>query len=179
MSYSDIRNSLHYWNYIEHSRSLKLAADENLKLFDLSNQEPSSERNETKGVGLLNSTMLLYAVSVEIIFKARALFEVKDNILNGEIENFKQFMNIWKGNTNGHDFFRIKEHYGIEVSEDYLKVFNELLSFTSWAGRFPYPRGENDIVHFESGNARRGSLGMDYDIKINEFIEEQIKIMTE
>ena len=179
MKYRDIRQSLHYYTYIEHSKSLKLAADENLKLFLSSNEEPPSLLNDAKGLGLLNSTMLLYAVSVELILKGRGLYEERDNILSGEIVNYSDFMKKWGGHRNGHDFFKLIEHYKIELTETENKIFNELISFTSWAGRFPFPIKEHEIVDFENGNGKRGSLNMKYGDEIGKFISTQLNIVTE
>lgn len=70
-------------------------------------------------------------------------------------------------------------NYRIDVYEDNLKIFNELLSFTSLTGRFPYPRSENDIINFENNKSSPGSLGIGYNIKIGKFIENQVKIISE
>jgi hypothetical protein len=179
MDYRDIRQSLHYGTYIEQSRGLKLAADENLKLFLLSNDDTPTERNESKGVGLLNSTMLLYAISIELIIKARGLYEERDSIINGDIKNFGEFMKKWGGNKDGHNFFKIIDFYKIEISDIDNKIFDELKSFAIWAGRFPFPRREEDIVLFESGKGKRGSLGEDYAKEIDRFISNQVKEMTQ
>jgi hypothetical protein len=179
MKYLDIRQSLHYSTYTEHSKSLKLAADENLKLFLFSNDEPPSLTSDTKSVGLFNSTMLLYAVCIELMLKGRGLYEERDNILNGDIVDYSGFMKKWGGHKNGHDFFKIIEHYNIELTETENKIFKELISFTSWAGRFPFPIREHEIVNFENGNGKRGSLNMKYGDEIGKFISAQISIITD
>lgn len=179
MDYSNIRESLHYCTYIQQATSLKLAANENLKLFILSNNEGRTEENESKSLGLLNSTMLLYAVSIELIIKARALYVERENIINGDIKNFNEFMNKWKGKKSGHDFFKIIDFYQLKITDAENKIFNELISFTTWAGRFPFPLREEDILLFENDQTKRGSLSEDYAKEIDRFISNQIKIMTE
>lgn len=179
MDFTNIRSSLHFWTYIDKSRSLKLAADENLKLYLLSNYDEPTEENESKGLGLLNSTMLLYAVSIELIIKARALYEERDNIINGDIKNFSEFMKKWGGSRDGHNFFKIIDFYKIEISDVDNEIFDELKSFAIWAGRFPFPRREEEILLFENGQIKRGSLGEDYTQEIDRFISNQISIMTE
>ena len=131
----DIRQSLNYQIYIEHSKSLKYAGDENLKLF-LSNQQKI--KNNYLQVGLQSSTMLLYAVSIELILKARGLYEEKEEIKMGNIKNYKDFLKKWGGNFDGHNFFKIIDHYNLIISESHQKILYELISFTTWAGRFHF-----------------------------------------
>jgi len=54
----------------------------------------NNERIHT--LGPLRGSMLMYAVSLELILKSSALFEEKDSILNGQISSFKDFMKQWK-----------------------------------------------------------------------------------
>ena len=177
MSDFDIRQSLHYSTYVEHAKSLKLAADENLKLFLSLIEKPQNDEIRTKCVGLYNSTMLLYAVCVEILLKGRGLYIEKEDIKNGTIENYGQFMKRWGGHKDGHNFFKIIEHYKIGIPEKHQKILMELKSFTNWAGRFPFPKSENDTLMFENGKGKRGSLNKKYKDEINFFFLEQIKQM--
>lgn len=175
----DIRQSLHYSTYIEHSKGLKLAADENLKLFLSLIEKPQNDKVRTKCVGLYNSTMLLYAVSVEIVLKARGLHMEKEDIKSGCIENYHEFMRRWGGHRDGHNFFKIIQHYEIPVSEKHWKILKELKNFTNWAGRFPFPKRENDVLLFENGEGKRGSLNKRYNKEINLFFLEQINQMQD
>tara|TARA_R110000765_G_scaffold157338_2_gene260587 strand:- start:1041 stop:1283 length:243 start_codon:yes stop_codon:yes gene_type:complete len=73
---SEIRASLHYAVYIDHCKSLKIAGDENAALFfENKLKRLNSDNHRIKLLGLFRSTMILYAVSTELIIKARALFE--------------------------------------------------------------------------------------------------------
>ncbi|WP_298520043.1 hypothetical protein [uncultured Kordia sp.] len=173
----DIPNSLHFYTYYEHSYSLKLAADENSNMFSSIATQPLTENNRLKGIGLFNASMLLYAVSVELILKARALFEEKDRIKNGEIKNLKDFLKTWKGDSNGHDFFQIIKYYKIDVSEEHHNIFLELKEYAQWAGRFPFSLKYNDTKQLGSNNRSPGGLKQIYNKKINEFIESQKIIM--
>ncbi|TYP74202.1 hypothetical protein [Aquimarina intermedia] len=168
----DIRSSLNYTVYIEHSQCLKIAADQNDELFIKAIQDRNSERQLQ--VGLLNSTMLLYSVSVELIFKARALYEEREDILSGKITDFNSFMNQWKkSRSHGHDYFQIIEHYKLALEPEEKKVFKELLSYTSWAGRFPFPMKEEEIEKLEKGFGSRGKFNKKYRSIIETFIQNQ------
>tara|TARA_R110002020_G_scaffold122250_1_gene277504 strand:+ start:670 stop:1194 length:525 start_codon:yes stop_codon:yes gene_type:complete len=169
----DIRQSLNYQTYIEHSKSLKYAGDENLNLF-LSN---TKNKNTSLQVGLHSSTMLLYAVSIELILKARGLYEEKEEIKMGNVKNYREFLKRWGGNFDGHNFFKIIDHYNLIISEKHQKIFNELISFTTWAGRFPFPKPENETLQFENGNGQRGKLNSRFEKEIELFILNQIIIM--
>ncbi len=80
---NDIRPSLHYGTYIEHARTIKLAADENNRAFyELVNKVPSEE-NRLKGLGLFRASLLMYAVSIELTLKAVGLYEERENIKSG------------------------------------------------------------------------------------------------
>ena len=74
-------------------------------------------------LGLFRGSMLMYAVSLELILKARALFEEKDNILNGQISSFRDFMKQWKSKkTDGHGYMEIVNHYKIELSNEEIEL---------------------------------------------------------
>src|SRR5680860_1329599 len=104
MSDFDIRSSLHYNTYVEHAQSLKIAADKNLELFlDTTKEWFKQDNGRVKNLGFLRATLLLYAVSVELILKARALNIEKEEIKKGKIKTFQDFLKKWKGKSNGHD----------------------------------------------------------------------------
>ena len=175
MSNLDIRDSLHYYTFYERSFSLKLAADENFNLFSsVASQPIGIGNNRLKGLGLFNSSMLLYAVSVELIIKARALFEEKDRISNGQIKSFNGFLG--KCEFNKHDYMEIIKKYKIDVSDEQHNIFSELKEYAKWAGRFPFPMKEQDVKDLESNYKSPGKLSA-YNEKIGEFIESQKIIM--
>ena len=171
----NIRDSLNFHTYIEHSNSLLIAADCNLEL--LKESFNSNPDGRLKSLGLFRSTKLLYAVSLELILKARGLYEERNNIMSGEISTFNNFLNKWKGKTNGHDFFKIIDTYKIEINEYDKKILNEMSQFTSWAGRFPYPKKESKVVEMEKKGRDLGSIGLRYKIWANEFHKRQVNIM--
>ena len=96
METSEIRESLHYLTYVEHSKSIKYAADENLRLFIANQKKEFSEANRIKELGFYRSTLLLYAISIELILKASGLFLELNAIKNGEINTFNDFLNKWR-----------------------------------------------------------------------------------
>ncbi|WP_421813438.1 hypothetical protein [Flagellimonas sp.] len=172
----NIRDSLNFHTYIEHSNSLLIAADCNLELLKESfNSNPNSR---LKSLGLFKSTKLLYAVSLELILKARGLYEERNNIMSGEISSFNGFLNKWKGKTNGHDFVKIIETYKIEINEDDKRMLNEMSEFTNWAGRFPYPKKESIVIEMEKKGRDLGSIGSRYKMWANEFHKRQVNIMA-
>ncbi|MFI1743136.1 hypothetical protein [Thalassobellus sediminis] len=122
--------------------------------------------------------MLMYAVSLELILKARALFEEKDNILNGQITSFKEFMNKWKSKkTDGHGYMEIVDHYKIELSKKEIELLNNFQNYTSWAGRFPFPKKEDEITDMEKNGRISGPLSSRHKKEIQEFLNKQIEAM--
>jgi hypothetical protein len=108
MKREEIRQSLSYDVYIEHSRSIKLAADENNRAFIKIVKEDMTEENRIKGLGLFRASLMLYAVSIELLLKAIALYKEESNILSGEIKTYDEFLKRLKGNKkNGHEFKNI------------------------------------------------------------------------
>jgi|ERR1035437_6143713 hypothetical protein len=178
MIHTEIRPSLDLYTHIEHAKSLKLAADENAKLFYECTKMPLDfEENRIKGLGLFRSSMLLYAVSIELILKARALYEERENIKNGQIKTFQDFLNKWKGKKgDGHSYNQIIKHYEIDLTIEEKKILEELQQYTSWAGRFPFPKKEDLIQEYEKGKDR-GSLSLEYIHGIEKIIEKQIEQM--
>lgn len=176
METSEIRQSLHYCTYIEHSKSMKLAADENTKLFIVSQKSMFSEEQRILQLGLFRSSMLLYALSVELILKARGLFIEIDSIISGKIKTYSDFSQRWK-KRSGHEFNGLIEYYKIELTSSETKIINNLQPYSIWAGRFPYPMNEDDVVKFEKGNGDSGFLSEGFIIKMEEFFESQISNM--
>ena len=171
------RNSLNFHKYIEHSNSIKLAANENLTLF-LKESSVFLSDNRIKLLGLFRSTMLLYAISIELIIKARGLFEEKQNIENGSISTFNDFLQKWRGKTDGHDYFKIIDFYKIELSQSEKILLENFVSYTSWAGRFPYPKKEIDVKNMEVTGRNHGSIGKGYKKEVKSFLDRQISIMS-
>jgi hypothetical protein len=174
----DIRNSLHFYTYIEHAESLKLAADENLDLFLEVVENWFTENDRIKTLGLSRSTMLLYSLSIELILKARALFIEKENIKSGQIKTFYDFMKKWKGKSNGHDYLQIVEYYKIKLDSSEIELLKNFQSHAVWAGRFPFPHKESEIIMLEEGLFHRGSLGIQNKFQIQNFINKQVSLMN-
>jgi len=121
--------------------------------------------------------MLLYSVSLELVLKARALFEERDSIINGTITTFKDFLNRWQGSQTGHDFFKIIEHYKIEIDFQDREMLNNFREYTGWAGRYPYPKDDLRVLEMEKEGRNHGSVGIRHKNWIHDFIERQTKIM--
>ncbi|KAA3649807.1 MAG: hypothetical protein DWP98_06305 [Bacteroidetes bacterium] len=176
MSQDEIRQSLSYGVYIEHSRSIKLAADENNKTFYKIANEFMTEKNRVKGLGLLSSSLMLYAISIELILKAVALYKETNNIISGEIKTYNDFLKKLKGkNNNGHEFKSIIEKYSINLTNSDLVLIGHLQDYTIWAGRFPFPIKENEIIKLENNNGSFGaSLSLSYINEIDNIIEKLV-----
>ncbi|KAB5490968.1 MULTISPECIES: hypothetical protein [Flagellimonas] len=172
----DVRDSLNFHTYIEHSQSLLVAADCNLDLLKESFKNEPNDR--IKSIGLFRSSKLLYAVSIELILKARGLFEERSSIKNGEIKSFNEYLNKWREKTNGHDFLKIIKKYNIEINEEDKSMLDEIAQFTSWAGRFPYPKNESTVIEMEKNGRNLGSIGLRYKVWANEFHKRQVYIMA-
>jgi hypothetical protein len=177
METSEIRKSLHYSTYIEHSLSLKSAADENLMLFISLQKDPFTEANRIKGLGLYRSTLLLYSVSLELILKARALFFEIENIKAKKIKDYNDFLNKWKNESNGHLFARLLDSYSISLKPEEKLLIENLQPYTIWDGRYPFPLKEKQVVEFEEGKMNHGLLKEDLITEIDKFIKNQIKEM--
>ncbi|MCF8716294.1 hypothetical protein JM658_15795 [Joostella atrarenae] len=155
---------------------MKFAADENAKLF-IEKVKNWNQENKSKVRGLFRSSMLLYAVSIELIIKARGLYAEKENIKNDSIKNFYDFLKIWKGKSDGHNYFKIIEHYNIKINPEEKELLENFLSYTSWAGRFPYPKREDEVLNMEINGRKHGKISEKYQSKVNNFIDQQIEFM--
>lgn len=173
-----IRDSLNHHTYIEHSRSILYAADKNLELLKTS-MDSKDQETRVKTLGLYRSTMLLYAVSLELILKARALFEEKEWLLDKSNATFKEFLSRWNGKKTGHDFFRIIEHYAIKITIEDQEMLENFKEFTGWAGRYPYPKDDSRAKKMEKKGRNLGTVGSRYKNWAHAFIEREIKVMTE
>ncbi|SMC55740.1 hypothetical protein [Cellulophaga tyrosinoxydans] len=175
--YNEIRSSLKWSIYEEHALSLKLAADDSFeKGKEIMQIRDQNER--IHALGLFRGSMLMYAVSLELILKARALFEEKDNILSGRICTFKEFMNQWKSkNADGHGYMDIVNHYKIELSEKEIELLNNYQIYTSWAGRFPFPKKEDEIMEMEKNGRFSGTAKTKHNQEIQEFLNKQMAAM--
>lgn len=164
--------------YEEHALSLKLAADDS---FEKGKEvmRIRSQNERIHALGLFRGSMLMYAVSLELILKARALFEEKNNILSGQISSFKEFMKQWKSNnTNGHSYMEIVNHYKIELSEKEIELLNNFQNYTSWDGRFPFPKKEDEITDMEKNGRTSGTAKTRHKQEIKEFLDKQMAAMT-
>lgn len=172
-----IRDSLNYHTYIEHSKSILYAADENFELLK-SYMNVMDQDSRIKTLGLYRSTMLLYAVSLELILKARALYEERDWLQSQEAPSFKVFLARWNGTKNGHDFFRIISHYKIDLSTEDYELLENFKEFTGWAGRYPYPKNDLLVKNMEKEGRKLGSIGLGYKKRAHAFIYREVKIMS-
>ena len=172
-----IRPSLHYWTYIEHAQCLKFAADENVRLFYKYAPIFNSEDDRKRSLGFYSSSMLLFALCLENILKARALFIEKENIENGIIKTFNDFLKKWNKGSHGHGLNEIIEFYNIDMTPEEKEIIAELEPYTIWNGRFLYPRDENLTRIFESGKGNWGTLTLNYIDQIDKLILRQINEM--
>lgn len=69
-----VRKSLDFRTFTCKAQVLKYAANQNLKLFLLQFRKKERGSNEYKSVALYNSSILLYVVSVENLFKDIGLY---------------------------------------------------------------------------------------------------------
>ena len=173
----DIRDSLHHNTYIEHSKSLLYAADENLELLK-SYMNTWNEDSRVKTLGLYRSTMLLYAVSLELILKARALYEEREWLQSQKEPTFKEFLARWNGTKSGHDYFKIIEHYNIELNTEDQELLENFKEFTGWAGRYPYPKENSLVKRMEEGGSNLGSVGVSVRNGAHTFIDREVQIMS-
>jgi hypothetical protein len=173
-----IKNSLHFNCYIEHSLSLKIAADENFSLFIKNNQQRFSEENRIKGLGLYRSTMLLYAISLELILKAHALYLEKENIIKGNIRTYRDFLNQWKRNGSGHNYFMIIEHYNLNINKQEKQLLINFQDHAVWAGRFPFPTNEDEIIKIGKKDSQDHRIRENHtNLLVEDFINKQISEM--
>lgn len=180
----EIRSSLNYSVYVQHSQSIKFAADEmNRAFFENENKnEPNSEEKRLKGLGYLDSSLMLYAVSIELILKAYALnFEIaKDE--NRDIKTFDDFFKKFKkpDNKNGHKFNPIIEKYQISLTTKQKETINKLQDYSVWAGRFPFPKYEEGIIKLENTNGAEGaSIGLSLINDVQEIINSVVHLINE
>lgn len=173
-----IRDSLNHHTYIEHSKSILYAADENLELLRCS-MDSTDQDSRVKTLGLYRSTMILYAVSLELILKARALFEEREWIQSKENTTFKEFLARWNGNKTGHDFFRILEHYKIDISNQDRELLENFKEFTGWAGRYPYPKDDLVVQKMEKEGRNLGSVGLRSKTSVHDFIVRLVETMND
>ncbi|WP_430810644.1 MULTISPECIES: hypothetical protein [unclassified Carboxylicivirga] len=114
-------------------------------------------------------------MAVELIFKSRALYEERENIEAGKINNYNELKKKW--GKNGHVIQNILDYYQIDISEHEQLMIEELQPFMIWAGRFPFPLNDDLAKHYEVGN-KSLSLRPDLHIKVQQIIETQIQVMS-
>jgi hypothetical protein len=122
--------------------------------------------------------MLLYALSLELILKARALYEERQWINSEEKPSFENFLKRWNGNNKGHDFFRIIEHYKIEINDEDRKLLENFKEFTGWAGRYPYPKGDSLTKEMEKNGRPYGVISLKFKEGVHAFINREIIVMA-
>lgn len=168
-------DSLHFYAWISHADCIFYAACENNKLLETVSSEPAeSEHFIDRQLSLFYSTGLLFGVSIELIFKARILFEKKLEIEMGAIKEFSDVTKEWKG--NGHEILKLIDQYGISINSDSKLFIQTLQPFMVWAGRFPYPKKQEEIKRIEKGELLLQLPGR-IKSRVQEIINEQRGIM--
>lgn len=171
-----IRPSLDPYTYLEHAKSTFLVASECLsKFLEIMDQPIHIEENRLKQMGFFRSTLLHYAITLELLLKALALHEERLNIEFGEIITFNDFLKKLKkgkGKRNGHDFKTIIEKYHLNFTPEELKLIYELQEYAIWAGRFPYPIDDDEIKELENKIGESGPpLSLDIEENMKRILE--------
>ena len=164
--------SLHYSIWIDHASSLFYAAYENYRLFNQAPDESSGAVIDRQ-LSLFYSTCLLFGITIELIFKARVLFEKQEAIRSGEITRLEDLIKEW---PRGHEIEKLIDQYNIEITVEERKTIRTMQPFMNWAGRFPFPRREDEIEMFE-----KGKIGLELpeliEKKVENIINKQRRIM--
>lgn len=167
-----IRSSLNSKTYLEYAKSSFLVARECLGIFLKTIDDPLYfEENRLKQIGFFRSSLLHFAITIELVLKSLALHHEKQRIESGELKSFNDFLkNLKKGkenngkrkNSNGHDYNTIIKKYNLDFDQDELNIINSLQEYAIWAGRFPYPTNDAEIEKLENINGSSGpSLSLD------------------
>jgi len=134
-------NFLEYWTQC---RILSYAAEENFRLFKDVISLPDSLETNLKQRGFFHATLLLRAVAIENLIKARVLFQMqKDNSIS-KYNSIKEIINIEWG-RDAHQALGLCKKYHINLVEPEKKFIENHLDHMDWAGRFPFPRNKNNI----------------------------------
>jgi len=135
-----------YYDYWNQCRKLNYAAEEcyNKFLPEAMKSQPSSSEDYYKVSGLFNASLLLRAVAIENLIKARVLFIMKEN---GSLSNFKSINEIikkeWK--KASHNPLKLCEKYDVKLNEKEKELIENHLDHMVWAGRFPFPKRVENI----------------------------------
>ncbi|MEO9478741.1 MAG: hypothetical protein ABJO28_08045 [Maribacter dokdonensis] len=176
--YNEIKSSLSFYTYKEHSLSLKMAADDLLEKAILLNKVRVDDSQRIHVLGLFRGCMLLYGVSLELILKARGLYEERDNILSGNIKSYRDFMRKWQPRKgDGHGYFDIIEFYKLSISKSENELLSNYQDYTRWAGRFPFPNDFNKTEMMEREGRYSGKVNAKHKVEIQLFIDNQIEQM--
>ncbi|MCK5136638.1 MAG: hypothetical protein KAR19_12670 [Bacteroidales bacterium] len=168
------RASLHYYTWIEHAETIFIAASENLKLYRSVVQGREVDARERQ-LAFFRAAGLLFGISIELIIKARILYEKREAIESEEIKSHENISREW--HHNGHNVLWLIKHYSIELNTDEKHLVEILQPFMIWAGRFPFPRKEHDILDYEQGE-KQLSYPNSIDKYVLKFIERQKLIMS-
>ena len=142
-----------YYDYWNQCRKLNYAAEENFLLFLESMNNVYSVRTELLQGGFFNASLLLRAVAIENLIKARVLFIMKED---GTLSNYSSISKLikkeWKiGKEDiSHNPIRLCEKYGIKLSDNEKELIENHLDHMLWAGRFPFPKRVEDIKSEQS-----------------------------
>jgi hypothetical protein len=131
-----------YWNQC---RMLNYAANGNYKLLQEAIKEPSSTENDFKQLGYFNSTLLLRAVAIENLIKARILFMMKKDGSLLKYTTLNEIINeVWTRKIS-HNPIKLCEKYKIELNNLETNFIQNHLDYMDWAGRFPFPINTDKI----------------------------------
>jgi len=175
-----IRESLHYGIYIEHAQSLKLAAHENNKLFFSLNKKSSVDSdNRIKGLGLYRSSLMLYAISIELLLKGIGLYHERNKIKTNEIKTFGEFLEaIYSKRGNKHLYQPILLKYPIKLTNQERELLDTLQQYSKGnTGKFPFPIKENEVVETENKKIRGAGLSLSHIKLINNLFEKQLALI--
>ena len=138
-------NDTNYYDYWSQCRRLNYAAEECFLHFSQkATTPPSTTENYFKLSGLFNASLLLRAVAIENLIKARVLFMMKEN---GTLSNYTSINDIIKKEWGraSHNPIKLCEKYQIELDFKARALIENHLDHMDWAGRFPYPKNNNNI----------------------------------
>jgi len=162
-------NDTNYYEYWNQCRMLNYASEENIISLRKIIQEPIAlTETNLKQRGLFNASLLLRAVAIENLIKARVLFMMKENGALLKYNSINEVINKEWGKAS-HNPIRLCEKYGIKLSDNEKELIENHLDHMLWAGRFPFPRNSDKI---KSNQILGGSQKEDMNKLILRFADE-------
>lgn len=134
----------HFYEYWNQSLLLFEATKGNYELFNKYAYLPPNQENTIKTGGYFYSTLLLRALVLENLIKARVLYQMKKEHIISKYQNLNDIISYeWK--KYSHNPIKLCEKYEIELNDQEVELITNYLDFMDWAGRFPFPRSKNNI----------------------------------